>query len=218
MKKYFFMLTVALFACMMQVNAQKLDRMNWINEPESWSIDSPTQMTMQVTAKTDAWNMLPHWFQVNDLPFYYGEYSGDFEVKVNFSGDYKTKYDQAGIMLLIDSKNWFKAGIEYVDGIYNISAVATHNKSDWALLPLTVAPKSVWIKAVKIADEVLFYYSLDDKEYTLFRTTWVDEYAFIKVGMMGASPGGEGFKAVFKDFKVKHLANRERLEWAAKQK
>lgn len=218
MKKHFFILTVSLFACMMQVGAQKLDRMNWINEPESWSIDSPSQMTMQVTEKTDAWSLLPHWFKINDVPFYYGEYSGDFEVKVNFSGNYKTKYDQAGLMLLIDSSNWIKAGIEYVDGVYNISAVTTHKKSDWSMLGLKKAPKSVWLKIVKIADEVLLSYSLDNKEYTIFRTTWIDEHAFIKVGMTAASPGGDGFKAVFKDFKVKHLANRQRVEWAAKQK
>ena len=30
------------------------------------------------------------------------------------SGDYKVRFDQAGLMIRIDKENWLKAGIEYV--------------------------------------------------------------------------------------------------------
>lgn len=33
------------------------------------------------------------------------------------------------------------------------------------------------------------------------------------VGMMAASPDGNGFKAVFEDFEVEHLPDLKRLEW-----
>jgi regulation of enolase protein 1 (concanavalin A-like superfamily) len=38
------------------------------------------------------------------------------------------------------------------------------------------------------------------------------------VGMMAASPDGDGFKATFEAFKVKHLPDLRRLEWLKKQK
>lgn len=218
MKKHFFISVVSLFVCFMQVGAQKLERMNWINEPTSWTIDSPNQMTMQITPKSDLWCFLPHWFSINDVPFYYGEYGGDFEVKVNITGEYKAKYDQMGLMLYINEKNWIKAGIEYVNDVQHVSAVVTHKKSDWSIIGLKDAPESIWIKAVKVEDGVSLYYSFDNNEFTLFRTSWIEEHALIKVGVMGASPEGKGFKAIFKDFQVKHLPNKQRLEWAAKQK
>jgi hypothetical protein len=33
------------------------------------------------------------------------------------------------------------------------------------------------------------------------------------VGMMAASPDGNGFKAIFEDFNVKHLPDLKRVEW-----
>ena len=33
------------------------------------------------------------------------------------------------------------------------------------------------------------------------------------VGMMAASPDGKGFKAIFENFKIKHLPDERRLKW-----
>ena len=38
---------------------------------------------------------------------------GEFEVKVKISGEYKVRFDQAGLMLRIDAENYIKTGIEY---------------------------------------------------------------------------------------------------------
>ena len=36
--------------------------------------------------------------------------------------------------------------------------------------------------------------------------------------MMAASPDGEGFKAIFEDFSIKHLPDMKRLEWLERNK
>lgn len=41
-------------------------------------------------------------------------------------------YDQAGIMVFSDEKNWIKTSIEYVEGLQHLNAVVTHNYSDWS--------------------------------------------------------------------------------------
>jgi len=46
------------------------------------------------------------------------------------------QFDQAGVMVLIDSKTWVKAGIEYVDGLPRLAMVVTNDGfSDWSTAP-----------------------------------------------------------------------------------
>jgi len=121
------------------------------------------------------------------------------------------------LMLRIDHENWIKAGVEYVDGKQNVSAVVTHCTSDWSVVQLPDAPRSLWIKAVRRLDAVEIFFSRDDKEYTMMRTCWLQDNCPVMVGLMGACPDGKGFTATFEEFKVTPLADQRRLEWAKKQ-
>lgn len=98
-------------------SAQTLIKMNWYNEPARWDIKDD-RLIMDVTPKSDFWRISHYGFTVDDGPFYYAEYGGEFEAKVKVSGDYRMRFDQAGLMLRIDHENYIKAGIEYVDGRY----------------------------------------------------------------------------------------------------
>lgn len=195
------------------VKAQSLEKMNWFNEPGEWKISDDKTMTMFVTPQSDYWRISHYGFTVDDAPFYYGVYGGEFEAKVKVSGDYKTRYDQAGIMIRIDHENYIKAGIEFVDGKYNLSAVVTHKTSDWSIIPLDKPVPYIWIKAVRRLDAVEIFYSFDDKEYVLMRNAWMQDNTPVKVGFMAASPDGDGFTAKFENFTVKHLPDQRRLNW-----
>ncbi len=197
--------------------AQSLEKMNWFNEPSDWEIVSKDKFTMQVPAKTDYWRISHYGFTVDDAPFYYATYGGEFEAKVKISGDYITQYDQAGLMLRIDCENYIKTGIEYVGGKYNISAVVTHKTSDWSVIELAEPISFIWIKAVRRLDAVEIFYSFDDKKYTLMRNAWMQDNTPMQVGIMAASPDGDGFEATFENFTVKHLPDQRRAEWAEKQ-
>lgn len=199
------------------VQGQSLEKMQWFNEPQEWEIDG-SELQMQVTPQSDYWRKTHYGFTVDDGPFYYGLYGGEFEVNVKIEGDYKTRYDQMGLMLRIDEEHWIKTGIEYVDGVYNFSSVVTNEYSSWSVIALEEQPKAVWIKAVRRHDGVEIFYSLDGKHYTLSNLAYFPEYREVKVGMMAASPDGDGFKATFSDFSVKHLPDARRLEWLEKNK
>lgn len=192
--------------------AQTLEKMNWFNEPETWNIEGGT-LTMDVTPQSDYWRLSHYGFTVDDAPFYWAEYGGEFEATVKISGDYKARFDQAGLMLRIDHENHIKAGIEFVDGKYNISVVVTHHTSDWSVIALDRPVDFVWIKAVRRLDAVEIFYSFDNKEYTMVRNAWMQDNIPMRVGMMGASPDGEGFIAKFEHFTVKHLPDQRRLKW-----
>lgn len=192
--------------------AQSLEKMQWFNEPEGYSIKGNT-LTMDVPAQCDYWRISHYGFTVDDGPFYYTTVGGEFETKVKISGDYKVRFDQAGLMIRIDHENWLKAGIEYVDGKYNLSAVVTHHTSDWSVIELAEPVDFVWIKAVRRLDAIEIFYSFDDKTYTLMRNCWMQDNIPVMVGPVAACPDGNGFKAKFENFSVKHLPDARRLEW-----
>ncbi len=146
-------------------------------------------------------------------PFLYTERGGEFEVIVRISGDYKTRFDQMGLMLKIDENHWIKMGIEYVDGVYNFSTVHTINRSSWSVVSLNEKPKEMWVKAIRRSDSVEIFYSTDGKKYTMSNIVYFPEYKTVQVGMMAASPDGNGFLASFDNFAITHLADKRRLEW-----
>ena len=208
---------LAMVVVAVAVQAQTLECMQWFNEPEAWSIKN-NKLTMQVTPQSDYWRISHYGFTVDDAPLLYTTRGGEFEVKVKISGDYKVRFDQAGLMLRADKENYIKAGIEFVDGKYNISCVVTHHTSDWSVITLDKAIDYIWIKAVRRLDAVEIFYSFDDKNYTMMRNCHLADNTPVMVGMMAACPDGQGFEARFESFKITHLPDLRRLEWLKKNK
>ena len=210
MRHLFISFLLSLFSALL--TAQSLDRMQWFNEPENWSISNNTLM-MDVTPQSDYWRISHYGFTVDDAPFLYTMRGGEFEVKVRISGEYKVRFDQAGLMLRIDKENYIKTGIEFVDGKYNLSTVVTHKTSDWSVIELDEPVEYIWIKAVRRLDAVEIFYSFDDKDYIMMRNCWLQDNTPVMVGMMAASPDGSGFKAKFDNFRITHLPDQSRCEW-----
>jgi hypothetical protein len=76
------LLTIVFLLSVNKIEAQSLEKMQWFNEPEKWQIKD-NNLIMQVTPKTDYWRISHYGFTVDDAPFYYGTYGGEFETKVN---------------------------------------------------------------------------------------------------------------------------------------
>lgn len=209
MKKLVFLILMSIVS---NAFSQSIEKMQWFNQPEKWNVGQQS-LSMFVTPKTDYWRITHYGFTVDDGPFYYTMQGGEFEVKVKIKGEYKTRFDQMGLMLRIDEKSWIKTGIEFVDGEYNVSTVVTHDKSDWSVIQLSKTPKSIWIKALRRLDAVEISYSLDDKSYKMIRLAYFPDKKPVMVGMTAASPDGEGFNALFEGFEIKHLPDANRLKW-----
>ena len=89
----------------MTAGAQSLNKMTWFNEPANYDIRGNT-LVMDVPGHCDYWRISHYGFTVDDAPFYYATYGGEFEAKVKISGDYNVRFDQAGLMIRIDKENW----------------------------------------------------------------------------------------------------------------
>ncbi|MBV8327496.1 DUF1349 domain-containing protein [Chryseobacterium sp.] len=210
-------LSFCVFILLQKVSAQTLEKMSWFNEPEKWEIKNKS-LLMQVTPQSDYWRVSHYGFTVDDAPFYYTTYGGEFEAKVKIAGNYKARFDQAGLMLRTDHNNYIKAGVEFVDGKYNISTVVTHDKSDWSVITLDKTPPAIWIKAIRRLDAIEIFYSFDDKNYIMMRNAPFQDNTPVMIGLMAACPDGNGFTAVFENFKVSHLPDQRRLNWLKNNK
>ena len=215
MKKILFLI-VTVFAVNLLVS-QDINKMNWLNEPSSWKVKDGN-LKMNVTPESDFWRKTHYGFTVDDGPFYYTTRGGEFEVSVKISGSYKTRFDQMGLMLRIDEEHWIKTGIEYVDGVYNFSTVVTDVYSNWSVIELNGKPESIWIKVVRRIDAVEIFYSLDGVKYKMSNVAYLSDKKLVMVGMMAASPDGDGFDALFEDFSVKHLPDLRRQKWLINNK
>ena len=199
-------------ACSFFTQAQTFERMQWFNEPESYTINKGV-LEMDVPAQTDYWRIAHYGFTVDDGPLLYSTHGGEFEAKIRVSGDYKVRFDPAGMMISEHHEHYVQFGIEYVAGKSNISAVVTHHTSDWSVIQLDKPVPFIWLKAVRRLDAIELFYSFDDKEYIMMRTLWMRDNCPLQVGPVAACPEGQGFKARFSDFKVKHRPDMRRVEW-----
>jgi regulation of enolase protein 1 (concanavalin A-like superfamily) len=169
----------------------------WFNEPATWHLADGT-LTVTTDPDTDFWRTTEHGF-VRDTGHILGTPAGEFTLTATFRGEYRDQYDQAGIAIRVDERNWIKTGIELVDGGRQISAVVTREFSDWSVAPVPDT-ESVTIRAERTGDAVTITYGLDGADpETLLRVAYLAPGTTAHVGVMAASPTGSGFETTFTD-------------------
>ncbi|MEX2565803.1 MAG: DUF1349 domain-containing protein [Cyclobacteriaceae bacterium] len=180
---------------------KKTEGFSWMNEPGKWE-ENEGKLIVRTRSKTDFWRRTHYGFIRDNGHFWYITQKGETEISVKISGKYKDLYDQAGMMLRIDDENWIKAGIEFVGGVQQASAVVTRKFSDWSVIALPDNPASLWIKAKKGSEDVEISYSTDSVNYHLLRLAYFPPSKEFFIGLMAASPEGVGFDVVFEDFQI----------------
>ncbi len=178
--------------------------MQWLNQPAQWS-HSGDRILVKTAAKTDFWRKTHYGFIRDDGHFYYQEVTGDFTAEVKITGDYQVLYDQAGLMVREKETTWLKCGIEYVENVQNVSAVVTRDFSDWSVIPLLQPPVSLWLRVQRRAEAIEVQYSLEGKDYQMLRLAYLTDTETVQVGLMAASPQGEGCEITFEGFKITQL-------------
>lgn len=184
--------------------AQNAKDMKWYHAPVKWAHEHQ-KISVTVDPKTDYWQVTHYGFIRDNGPFYFTEQSGDFQATVKVKGAYKELFHQAGLMIRINDKNWIKTGIEYVDGVQNVSAVVTRDFSDWSVVPRHDSPEAIWLKLIRKGDYVQVEYSFDNKEFSMLRLAYFPPKVKAQIGPVAAAPGKLPFNVEFEDFKVEAL-------------
>ena len=138
-------------------------------------------------------------------------------VRVKVDGKWKQKYDQGGLVFVINSpdgtRRWIKTGIENLNNEPHISVVATDRWSDWSLRPNLVAGStSVTVQIESGGEGTLWVYAIgaDERKHPLREITWwgeLDQDAECWVGVSAAKPSEdkEDLLVKFSDFAVELL-------------
>jgi uncharacterized protein len=178
-----------------------ISRMKWMNEPESVTV-SENRITVRTRPKTDFWRKTFYGYVTDNGHFFHLPVAGDFTFQARIGGNYRDLYDQAGLMVRLDAQNWMKCGPELVDGRRHASVVITREFSDWSTMQDLSNHGPVWWRAVRAKDSIELLCSLDGQRHESVRQGYMAPEVPAEVGIMCASPEGNGFEATFEDLSL----------------
>lgn len=182
-------------------NMMDLKNCNWINEPKKWVLEDEV-LYVETNSNTDFWRETHYGFTRHSGHIFGYEIEGDFTFQLCIEGDFEKLYDQAGIMIELDSQRWCKAGIEFSDNEFLMSSVLTYGKSDWSTGLFQGNPKKFWMRATMINNVLRLQYSTDGFTWPLMRLCPFPNEEKLFVGAMCCTPEREGLKIRFSEFRL----------------
>ena len=133
----------------------------WINPPQEFQI-SETHVSITTDPHSDFWQRSYYGFRNDNAHALQitSENNFTFTVKVDF--DYQNMYDQAGVVIYLDSQNWFKASIEAEnETISRLGSVVTNmGYSDWATTDISPT-NQMWYRLSRRGPDFLIESSAD---------------------------------------------------------
>lgn len=191
----------------------------WLNKSESCFIDSEA-VVIKTTPKTDFWQRSYYGFRNDNAPAlqFESDTNFTFTVKVNF--DYKSLFDQCGIIIYLDSENWLKASVEYENEMFSrLGSVVTNlGYSDWATTDIDTI-SSIWYRLSRRGPDFLVESSFDGVNFKQMRIFHLHELGEtteqmgrsnpplvsehpVTFGVYACSPTESSFVATFSEMKL----------------
>ena len=176
-------------------------KMSWLNPPASASYGAGS-VTATSRPKTDFWRKTFFGYVTDNGHFYHLPVFGEFSFQARVSGQYASLYDQAGLMVRLDEKQWMKCGSELVEGKRWASVVFTHDFSDWSTMNDLSQTEAVYWRVQRKKDSLEAQVSMDGQTFSTIRQGYFPPFVEVQVGIMCAAPEGPGFEARFDDLRL----------------
>ena len=183
----------------------------WLHEPAVWA-ENDGVVTVTTDPGSDFWRVTHYGFIRDNGHFYYWPQTGDFVAEVTVTGAYRDLYDQAGLMLRVDDRTWLKCGIEFVGGVQQVSAVVTRDYSDWSVTPLPMNPAAIRLRVTRQGPAIEIHYAVTNDDWQLLRLAYLTDAPTLSLGLMCASPEGQGFTVRFENLDVADGTTRDKHE------
>lgn len=191
-------------------------KLSWLNPPQSATLEGAAGLKVLPKAGSDFWCKTytePPANRASGHALLYAV-SADVQkciVQTDFSLEYHSRYDQAGIMVYVDDRHWLKAGLEMEQGEPNMSCVVTNQESDWnyKVWPTKTAHIRATVKRYSGICDCSVEYMGDEGAWCFLRDAYIvlpSPEVEVKVGLLVAAPkkeeGGGGMEAFFKSMAI----------------
>lgn len=179
--------------------------LKWIREPKNYVI-TENKIEIITEPHTDLWQRTYYNFRNDNAPVLQintDEKYFSFILKTEFDSNHR--FDQCGVVMYLDSENWFKCSIEYEnEDFQHLGSVVTNNGySDWATTAIDASIKSMWYRFSRRQDDYCIESSIDGINYSQMRIfhMWKGNSA-IQFGIYACSPENSSFKAIFTNMEM----------------
>lgn len=189
---------------------------SWLFEPREHQVTSE-KVVIRTEPNTDLWQRSYYGFRNDNAPSLLLGSSSNFTFTTKVEFEYSALFDQCGLIIYLDSDNWFKASIEYENEQYSRlgSVVTNSGYSDWATTDIAL-PSSMWYRLSRRGPDFLVESSFDGvlfKQMRVFHMHQLGETtaemgkanpplpatSLVKFGVYACSPLNSSFEATFSD-------------------
>ena len=190
--------------------------LQWTREPENYRI-SPEKIEITTKPGTDLWQRTYYHFRNDNAPVLQMKTSEpffSFVVKTEFASH--LRFDQCGVVMYLDSDNWFKASIEYEDDkIQRLGSVVTnHGYSDWATTDISSDIKHMWYRFSRRESDYCIENSEDGIHYKQMRIFHMWEGSGkITYGIYACSPTDGSYQATFSSMQITDCQWKSDSDW-----
>ncbi|MGV1768897.1 DUF1349 domain-containing protein [Agrobacterium vitis] len=178
-----------------------LKEANWLNQPAVWQA-TKTGLTLTTDANTDFWRKTHYGFTRDSGHFLGISVDDGFTACVRVQGEFRSLYDQAGLMVRIDENRWVKTGVEFTDGERFLSTVITDEKSDWSVSQPFKDLEDFYIRITLKEGAMRIQASPDGRVWPLLRLAPFPEASRYLVGLTACTPERGGLDVRFSEFTI----------------
>ncbi len=169
---------------------------HWLNQPKNHNItDESISITTQ--PNTDFWQRSYYGFRNDNAPALLLEAQDNFTFICKVSFKYQALFDQCGLIIYLDSNNWFKASIEYENNDYSrLGSVVTNlGYSDWATTDIALPPY-IWYRLSRRGPDFLIESSADGRTFKQMRVFHLHQLGETTQAMGKSNPPAPCEKAI----------------------
>lgn len=106
------------------------------SHPPTAVVERGSDLLVTAAEGSDAWRITSYGFVHDSEHALLAPFAVDSAVEVEFTADFTSQFDQAGVFVRVSAEHWVKAGVEFSDGAPQLGAVVTAPRSDWSLAPV----------------------------------------------------------------------------------
>ena len=162
-----------------------------------------TDLVVTAAEGSDAWRVTSYGFVHDNEHALLAPLPDGAAIEVDFDVTMTEEFDQAGLFLRGSSTLWTKAGIEFADGLLNLGAVVTDERSDWSSAPVPQwAGRRATIRASRMGDGIAIRARVDDEPLRLVRLFPLDPSVDLEAGPYLCAPTRAGLTVRFRRWEL----------------